>query len=98
MARRNILSNSNPDTEEKVQVEFDKAVAILKASRNRTFFLRIQTYAPVKEDTSKVFNLTGHVKVNCAEAIRALDSMYGERFRKEAFVELSIYKSCIFVG
>ena len=97
MARRN-LDNSNPDTEQRLTVSYDEAVKLIKASRNRAFFLRVQTYAPVKGEPDKVFNLSSNVKVNAAQALDALDSMYGKRFRDEANVELHIFKNCLFVG
>jgi hypothetical protein len=97
MARRN-LDNSNPDTDVELVVSYDDAVKHIKASRNRTFFLRVQTYAPVKVEAGKVFNLTGHVKVNCAQALDALQSMYGKRFAEEANVELRVFKNSMFIG
>lgn len=97
MARRN-FDNSNPDTEETLILEYADAVARIKASRNRTFFLRVRTYAPLKADGSKCFNLSAHAKVNCAEALRALESLYGKRFIEEALVPISIYKNSMFIG
>lgn len=97
MARRN-FNNSNPDTDVEMVVSYDEAVKQIRASRNRAFFLRVQSYAPVKVEAGKVFNLTGHVKVNSAQALEALQSMYGKRFAEEANVELRIFKNSMFVG
>jgi hypothetical protein len=97
MARRN-FDNNNPDTDETVVLDFADAVKRIKASRNRTFFMRVQTYAPVKGEADKVFNLTSHIKVNAATALEALESMYGKRFKDEARVQLHIFKNSMFIG
>ena len=97
MARRN-FNNSNPDTDETIVVDYAEAVKRIKASRNRAFFLRAQTYAPVKGEADKVFNLTSNIKVNAAQALEALESMYGKRFVAEADVTLHIFKNSMFIG
>ncbi len=97
MARRN-FDNSNPDTEETIVVDYADAVKRIKASRNRAFFLRVQTYAPVKGEPDKVFNLSSNIKVNAAQALDALEGMYGKRFAVEASVTLHIFKNTMFIG
>ena len=97
MARRN-FDNSNPDTDETIVVDYTNAVKRIKASRNRAFFLRVQSYAPAKAEAGKVFDLSGHVKVTAAQALDALESMYGKRFAAEASVTLHIFKNSMFIG
>lgn len=97
MARRN-FNNSNPDTDETIVVDYAEAVKRIKASRNRAFFLRVQTYAPVKGEPDKVFNLAANIKVTSAQALGALEEMYGKRFIAEANVTLHIFKNTMFVG
>jgi hypothetical protein len=98
MARKNILENSNPDTKEELSLSYDDAVKLLKASRNRAFFLRVRFDATCKDDPTKYFDLSSNVTVNLPVALKALESGYGKRFQTEALVKLHVFKSCIFIG
>lgn len=98
MARRNILAN--PDTKEDLSLDYDAAVKVIKASRNRQIFIGGSMFLHTKEDDSKGYRMPFNVPVSAAVALRVLDNVYGttDKFKDECVVKLHVRASTLFIN
>ena len=85
------------DSHIEVSMQYEPAIAFLKALRGYTWFVGVERFAPAIIEANKGFRLHGNVRTTRKEALRVLDSMYGSRLKAERLVRFNVYDATVFV-